>query len=359
MYLPWSVNLTSYFYKNVEDLKSVIKQDVLKNERVIVFFSTSSTEAVLYELKYKNGDCVEVPLKNYINPPFTTPEGITSILNDVKHYTPASRYGMVIGCHGMGWLPVEKTASRSAADQKYHWEYEGGALTRFFGGTSPEYQTEITDLAKGIANAGIKMEYILFDDCYMSSIETAFDLKDVTDYVIASPTEIMAYGMPYAKMGQHLIGDVNYNGICEEFYQFYSNYLYPYGTISVTKCPELNELAAVMKEINSRFTFDASLIGNLQRMDGYSPVIFFDYGDYISKLCTDKELLERFEAQLERTVPPQYRRHTTRYYSNSRGPIKINTYSGTTISDPSANPKATKKTETAWYKATHAAILKD
>jgi hypothetical protein len=108
-----------------------------------------------------------------------------------------------------------------------------------------------------------------------------------------------------------------------------------------------------MKEINSRFQFDPSLIGRLQRMDGYSPVIFFDCGDYVSKLCTDEELLKRFETQMERTVSPRHRKHTSYYYSMSGGAIKINTYSGTTISDPSNNSKATKKTETAWHKATH------
>jgi hypothetical protein len=88
-------------------------------------------------------------------------------------------------------------------------------------------------------------------------------------------------------------------------------------------------------------------------MDGYKPVIFFDYGDYAGKLCTDEDLLNRFKAQLDRTVPPQYRRHTPYYYSMGKGAIKINAYSGTTISDPSTNLKAVKKTETAWYKATH------
>lgn len=44
----------------------------------------------------------------------------------------------------------------------------------------------------------MKMEYILFDDCYMSSLEAAYDLRHVTRHLIACPTEIMAYGMPYS-----------------------------------------------------------------------------------------------------------------------------------------------------------------
>lgn len=68
------------------------------------------------------------------------------------------------------------------------------------------------------------MEYILFDDCYMASVEVAYDLKEVTDYLIASPCEIMAYGMPYAEIGPHLLGKVDYESICDAFYEFYKNY---------------------------------------------------------------------------------------------------------------------------------------
>lgn len=46
------------------------------------------------------------------------------------------------------------------------------------------------------------MEYILFDDCYMSSLEVAYDLRHVTRHLIACPTEIMVYGMPYSHIGE-------------------------------------------------------------------------------------------------------------------------------------------------------------
>ena len=68
-------------------------------------------------------------------------------------------------------------------------------------------------------------------------VEVAYDLKDVTDYLIGSTSEVMAYGMPYAEIGQYLIGKVDYEGICDGFYSFYSNYSeMPCGTIAVTDC---------------------------------------------------------------------------------------------------------------------------
>lgn len=119
------------------------------------------------------------------------------------------------------------------------------------------------------------MEYILFDDCYMSSLETAYELRHITDYIIACPTEIMAFGMPYSTMGKHLLSrEPNYKAACDAFHQFYSTYQYPYGTLAVTNCSELDNLAALMKRINQQYIFDNTQEGFVQPMDGYSPVIF-------------------------------------------------------------------------------------
>ena len=42
----------------------------------------------------------------------------------------------------------------------------------------------ISTLADAISDAGLEMEFILFDDCYMSSVEVAYDLRHVTGHII-------------------------------------------------------------------------------------------------------------------------------------------------------------------------------
>lgn len=351
MYLPWSSNLTTNFYTNISDMEECIKKRGLKDEKVVVFMSSSSTEASMFEIVYKNGKCERKTLKSYTNPSFTTAEGITSILNDMKTFAPASIYAMTIGCHGMGWLPVDRMKTMSVSSVKMHWDYEGKPLTRYFGGLTSEYQTDISTLAKGIADAGIKMEYILFDDCYMSSIEVAYELRNVADYLIASASEIMAYGMPYAVIGEYLLDDLDFQAVCDGFYDFYSAYSMPYGTLAVTVCAELEDLATIMKKINTDYIFDESSENALQRMDGYTPIIFYDYGDYVEKLCKDPVLLERFEQQLSRAVP--YKVHTDYFYSVTKGRVPIYTFSGITTSDPSKHSLTVSKNDTEWYRATH------
>ncbi len=362
MYLPWpaDMTLTKAFKTNIADLEKAISKNGLNNEKVVVFMSTSSTQATLYEITCKNGICKHDTLKNYVNPSFTTVEGIASILNDMKSAAPALTYAMIIGGHGMGWIPVYSTyptnarAISASSSFKNYWEYEGAFHTRYFGGTTTKYQTDITSLAQGITMAGIKkMEYILFDNCYMSSIEVAYELRNVTNYLIASPTEIMAYGMPYAVVGEYLLGETDYKAVCDGFYAFYSTYNEaPYGTLAVTDCSKLASTASLMREINSRYTFDTAQLDSLQRMDGYEPPIFYDYGDYVAHLCTDEQLLMEYKEQLDRMIP--YKTHTTEFYSKSKGAVPINVYSGITTSDPSDNPQVSiDKTKTSWYAATH------
>jgi hypothetical protein len=360
MYMPWSTNLTSFFRQNITDFESALQNNLSLtiDNRLIVFFSSSATEATMFELKNENGNIVRDTLKSYRYPAFTTANGITSIINDVKHFASAKQYSMIVSSHGMGWLPVDTRRSRALSGdyEKYHWEYEGVPLTRYFGGMTSDVQTEVSVLATGIANAGIKMNYIMFDDCYMSSIEVAYDLREATDYLIACPTEIMAYGFPYHIVGKYLIEGHNLQGVCEGFHNFYSTYEYPYGTIAVTITAELDSLALLMKEINQKFSFDPTLLNSIQRMDGYQPVLFFDMADYVSKLCTDTALLNSFSRQFDRAVPPDLSLHTPSFYSMSMGETPINTFSGVTISDPSESTLSNAvetKAETAWYKATH------
>jgi hypothetical protein len=91
----------------------------------------------------------------------------------------------------------------------------------------------------------------------------------------------------------------------------------------------------------------------LQKLDGYTPTIFYDLGDYVDHLAQgDYSLLRQFDEQLDRTVI--YKVHTSSYYAAAAGgKLPIATYSGLTISDPSTSKRAAAKTTTDWYLATH------
>ena len=375
MYFPWSGNdsgstgLLSHFLTNIDDMEEAIRYNAPEGCRVLIYLverkvetgiggaTNTYFEGSLQELKARGGQVERVQLTSYRDPDMTEAEQIARLLKDVQAYAPAPRYAMTIGCHGMGWIPATatKAVSREGAEREY-WEYEGAEQTRWFGGMTAEFQTEIPTLAEAIRRAGMKMEYILFDDCYMSSVEVAYELKDVTDYLIGSTSEIMAEGFPYTEIGALLLGDVDYEGICESFYQYYmERSSYPCGTVAVTVCRELEALAEVMKRINATSEeLTASELSQVQVLDGYDPCRFYDLGDYVNFYCKDAALRGEFERQLERAVPAAFRRHTPTFYSMTSGETEINAFSGITTSDPSLSPLVVDvKGSTAWWKATH------
>ena len=49
---------------------------------------------------------------------------------------------------------------------------------------------EIDDLAKGLPDD--LFDFILFDACYMASVECTYELRNKAEYILASPTETMA-----------------------------------------------------------------------------------------------------------------------------------------------------------------------
>lgn len=376
MFFPWSNSLLSDFRRTVEDMQTVVAQRSMKDERVMVFMATSEREAVLFELKKQNGRCLTDTLQRYSDRPFTSRQWLTSFFSEVMTLAPASRYGMVVGCHGLAWVPVQgqrnarkKLGSQEKIDEEdnlykeeridkegepndlMHFEVQGPVTTRFIGGTYPETQIETTDLADAMADAGFHTEYILFDACYMSSVEVAYELKDVTHYLIASPTEVLSYGFPYITMGKHLLGTPNYKGIADSFISFYSSYYLPYGTVAVTDCTQLDALAAIAQQINAAAA--EQLVPNgVQIMDGYSPTLFYDLGHLMSLKDAGTVLTAAFAEQLEKTVP--YKGHTDQYFTALKDePVDIKHYSGLNTSQGSLNHMADRLSETAWHKATN------
>ena len=398
MFFPWSNNLLSDFRRTVEDMQTVVAQRSMKDKRIMVFMATSEREAVLFELKKQNGRCLTDTLRRYSDRPFTSRQWLTSLFSEVMTLAPASRYGMVVGCHGLAWVPVQgqrnarkRLGSQERIDEEdnlykeekidkegddlMHFEVQGPVTTRFIGGTYPETQIETTDLADAMADAGFHTEYILFDACYMSSVEVAYELKDVTHYLIASPTEVLSYGFPYTTMGKHLLGTPNYKCIVDSFISFYSSYNLPYGTVAVTDCTQLDALAAIAQQINAAATeqinvaaaepTNAASEGKLntarsgknvpngvQIMDGYSPTLFYDLGHLMSLKDAGTVLTAAFAEQLGKTVP--YKGHTSQYFTALKdAPVDIKHYSGLNTSQGSLNHMADRLSETAWYKATN------
>jgi len=358
VFLPWSGSETSTglydsFTANLDSIEAaIVSQKGLTNRRVFVFLSTSATTSTLYEITYNNG-CVHETVKDYSGHDYTTAEGIASILATVTAQAPALNYAMIIGGHGTGWIPASSWTGYPANAKRLVFPE-----TRSYGSVSDfdNYATDITALAEGIQAAGVKMQYILMDCCYMADAETAFALRNATNFLIASTSELPSSGLPYKSMWPYLASSApTYSSIISKFKSACKESAVPYGSLTAIDCRKMEALAEVMKEINAQYTLADSLRDSLQVLDGFSPAMSFDLDDYTRRVCDNRKLYSEFSSCLSDVIKSTTT--TDSIYSNLYGTgtyIPVASACGLSFSDPTQNSVALRHLrETEWYQATH------
>ena len=379
VFYPWTgsksnTGLLGYLQNNIDSIcDGIIDRKGLNNSRVLVFLSDKYNHSTLYDLQYDatTKSVNRVPLKEYEGTSYASAEGFADILNEVKTQADALNYALIVGVHGCGWTYASDWSrypyyARPSVTRPRDNNFSGiqfgpdpnAPLTRFFGSVSlAENAMDISTLAEGIRESGLKMQYILFDACYMSNIETAYELKDVTNYMIASGSEIMAAGLPYRLMWTYLNSSTpNYSSIVSTSVNFYkNNSSAPFCNLAAIDCRQVEKLASVMKEINAQYQLSASVsLDSIQHLDGFRPNLFYDLETYVDSLHPSGYLLDQFKSQLKLTIKASD--HTDEAYTciYSSESFKIKNYCGITISDPSQHSVAIKGREkTGWWKATH------
>ncbi len=350
LYFPYAEGLEEAFVNNIADIKkAIVTNQGTAGSRVLVILASSKNKAQMSELVYDNGTCEEKLLKTYTDWSFVDKDHIMQMLNDVTAYANAKTYSMVIGAHGSGWLPRQ-----SYTGQK-----------RAYGGQTAETMTNIETLDSAIVESSVKhLKYICFDDCYMANVEVAYALRNTTDYIIASTSEIMSYGIPYNDIWTYLnSGNPDYKSIVEKFHSFYTTYTYPYGALSVTDCSQMNYTAAAMKELNTLMAKHGIEATNFapQQLDGYRYHIYFDMKDYTDKVMEALQAkgVDTSSLAVNNIYDNMIIAHSCTPYLWSESLAYPKIYAtasncGLTISDPSLNYQATSYIKsTAWYEATH------
>lgn len=365
-------SLKGYYQSNLAMVETIAAEGTLDNSRVIVFLQNSTNSGSMFEIRY-DSDTKQVlreHIADYDLPAVYNQSMLYTIFNDLFAAAPADEYGLYVGSHGRGWLPkVEGSSSMSTyqagIEERIWTPAPGAAMVRHLGDTAST-QVNTTEFAAAIADTGHHLDYIIFDVCYMANVESAYDMKGVTDYILGSPCEVMAAGMPYTDMIPTMVSSAPLKERLDraakafvDYYKVNKEGIYSSACSAVIACSELDALAEAVKRTNSSLKdIDPDTI---QVYDGISSSrnpthIFFDLEDYITQSCTDAAAVTAFKEQLTRTLSGQH--HTATFYSayNNRA-NPITTYCGLTTSAPimlnTASAYRTDWQATAWYTATH------
>lgn len=339
-------DLGGYIRPNIHQMMTVASNKELNGGNLVIYYSESKSKSYLFQIKEdKKGNIVTDTVRFYENQSAISPETMHNVVKEVTELFPAESYGMILSSHGTSWLPGNFSSLRSFGAENYQY-------------------MEITEMNEALE--GFHFDFMLFDACYMSGIECAYELKDKTDYFLGSPTEILGQGFPYKDCLPALFKNkADLEMVTKSFYDYYNNSSNPYATVSLIKTSELDELAQIVNDILKDKTEDdiydlpLSNMQILEYLTKNSPHMLYDFDDFIKYLANDEQY-ERFTTSMEKVVVSKYATPYSYYgelgkYNPSNGPRKIERFSGLSVFVP--QPSLTKLSDwykqLAWYKAVY------
>ncbi len=229
----------------------------------------------------------------------TNPEQFKDVIEHIATYYPADEYGLVCWSHSDGWLPSSNTNYTMSPmsfgidvgpDGNMHYNLNASGQL----GT----QMNIPEMASAIESAGIHFRYIFFDSCLMQCIESCYDLRHATDFVVASPMPIPFEGAYYTNMIKKGLFSDSIENIVNTYFEdvtTMTDIYYDFGlVISSVKTEHLEAVANVVKEALKDIDWGSNF-PNMEKVDCYYRYIYryyyrphyYDLRASIKHLCSE------------------------------------------------------------------------
>ena len=165
------------------------------------------------------------------------------VLNYMKEHYAAESYGLVMWSHGSGWLP----ATPSANPKTYGVKSRSFGLDNENGKSFTGHQMDIEEIAQAIEDFK-KVDFLIFDACFMQNIEVVYALRNTAKTIISSPAEVPGDGAPYHTMLKPMFEDEGYvTGMVDEYYNVYKSSTIYGILLSAVNCESLEHFAEVTR----------------------------------------------------------------------------------------------------------------
>lgn len=232
-----------------------------------------------------------------------------AVLAEIMKRYPAKSYGLVLWSHASGWVFNQDSQRRYGPRRTFG--IDNGNRTSSNSGR----QMNITTLAR-ILSHHPHFDFVFSDACFMQCIEVAYELRDVTDWVLGSPAEIPGNGAPYEYVMSAMSSLETHPGlILEPYYSYYTTGIghkdYYGAILSAVKTSELPQLAAATRPLVRRLLADRNLL-DCSSVQRYCPVDesehfteFYDMGNLFYLYASEDEFRTWWQA-LETAVPYRY-----------------------------------------------------
>lgn len=343
IYMIGDNNLDYYAVSNLNEMEEALELD----GSVYVYIDRAKNAKVkhpiMYKVVYDNSKLIKSQIE-YVYPERNSADSsnFRLILNDViaiANKRNETLNGVILWSHGSAWLPKGNRLTSNRGQEDF----------RSFGldeGESPSEGEEMDIIGLSKSLEGLHFDYLIFDACFMGSMEVVYELKDNFKYIIASPTEILASGLPYKEILPLLFKDkIDYRKICDIFIEKYNRQkgILKSASISLVETERLEGFARLIKDSFTKKSIDKALKKGVQ-YELSNSMILFDIGTFIEEIedpIQKKKVVDEFT----RIIP--YYKHTKTFF----GKLKLDGTKGISIFIPNKYIK-TSSIEFEYYKKT-------
>ena len=345
VYMAADNDLDYFAIQNINQMERGFSENQISNG-VYVYVdrvkNRKTSHPCLYKVKADNTDLiVSEIIKTYPEQNSSSADVFVSALKDAIAFSRKANEqikGIVLWSHGSAWLPKSEILNSKRAST---------SSTRSFGiditteESQEPYEMDIRELAERLRP--FHYDFLVFDACFMSSIEVLYEMRNSFDYIVSSPTEVLATGFPYKEILPELLSNSpNYSEIVEKYIAQYNEKkgVLKSASMTVVKTSVLKSFSESLKElINHDVTVPD--ISTILQYDQEATSWLFDIGGFVSlfKNSERKELVVKLLSDMILSY-----NHTDMFY----GKIPLNGSSGISIYIP--NNHKDRKYEHEFYK---------
>ena len=304
VYLAGKNNLSQSLQTNLEQMKAGSR--LIGNNTLLVFVRRDMQGEKPWLARVNNGELTDsVSLDDMgfgnSNMQACNPELMEQVMRYAFSHYPANEYGLVLGGHSTGWLIDEEPGQ-----------------TRAFGVDNGDGYTysrknkrwmNVPTMARVLERVP-HLKFIFADCCNFMCLETMYELRNVTDYIIGSPAEIPAEGAPYEQIIPALFEK---NTFCSSVIDIYYRTQNGELPLSAVKTSAIDQLASatryaldmVQAKIGNGYADTQGLIhygysgSSIQFHQEYN--LFYDAGDFFRSQLSESDYLQWKQA-LDKTV---------------------------------------------------------
>lgn len=200
VYMGADNDLADYGMEDINEMEKVGSTDkvniVVQAEFSPLEIEDVTTDTLRFHIRKDNDpDSIRFDTATAINNvDMADPASLTDFIAWARKKYPAKHYALVLWSHGGGWK--DKNADNNVYSVR-------GAIQDDTSDTA----MSLPDIATAVRNSGVYFDLINFDACLMGMYEVAYELKDLTDYMVFSEAGIPGSGYPYDSILADLIAE--------------------------------------------------------------------------------------------------------------------------------------------------------